>query len=437
MNVAAGVSSSAPRVRSTAQPGPVHAVEQGDPRRLRIVVLDYAGHPAQVQLSRVLAGRGHSVLHLHCPACPSGKGALDLQADDSRTLRIEPIDLDQQFNRYEYHRRVLQEWTFAERAARRIGSERPDVVVLSNVPLLSHSRLAHRLQRMGVPMVLWQQDIRSRAISSAGRHLPLFGRVVGRLANRLERQVALTSARVVAISSAFVPTLRDWGVSRERITVLPNWAPLDEMPVASRQNPWARTHGLHDRRVVLYSGTLGLKHDPSVLFRFAEFLRDHEPHARMVVVSEGRGREWLQRRLAAHPLPQLVLLDYQPYDVLPEVLGAADILVTLLEPDAGAFSVPSKVLNYLCAGRALLGVIPPDNAAAEMINESGAGVVVGPGQPHAAIEALQALLADDSGRAEAAAAGRAFAERAFDIEHVTDVFEGLVAAAAGVAATRH
>ena len=40
------------------------------------------------------------------------------------------------------------------------------------------------------------------------------------------------------------------------------------------------------------------------------------------------------------------------------MLASADVLVALLETDAGAFSVPSKVLTSLSAGRPILAAIP-------------------------------------------------------------------------------
>ena len=52
------------------------------------------------------------------------------------------------------------------------------------------------------------------------------------------------------------------------------------------------------------------------------------------------------RRPHASSVP-LTLLPFQPYADLPDVLGSGDILVVLLEQDAGEFSVPSKTLSYL------------------------------------------------------------------------------------------
>ena len=178
--------------------------------------------------------------------------------------------------------------------------------------------------------------------------------------------------------------------------------------------------GLGDHPVVLYSGTLGLKHDPSILAVVSERLRVSHPEARVVVISEGKGRDWLEawkderstgttgatgRTSAAdrtagagvvggEDVDNLVLLDFQPYSDLPAVLGSADVLVAVLEPDASRFSVPSKVLTYLCAGRAIVGVLPPENAVAEILTSHGAGLVVGRDEVAGEVERL---LDDPSG----------------------------------------
>ena len=68
----------------------------------------------------------------------------------------------------------------------------------------------------------------------------------------------------------------------------------------------------------------------------------------------------------------------QPFERFPEVLASADILVAMIEPDAGDFSVPSKVLSYLCAGRPIVLAAPSSNLAASIVKEAGAGIVVEP-----------------------------------------------------------
>jgi colanic acid biosynthesis glycosyl transferase WcaI len=396
---------------------------------VRIVVHDYSGHPGQVHLSRELARRGHQVEHQFCSAYVTGRGATERRADDPATFTVRPVELSKDFARYSPVVRVRQELQYARAASRTIASARPDVVVLSNVPLLSLLLVTTVLRLKRLPYVFWHQDVYSNAIDVIARsRLGAAGAVVGWLAQRAERRVARGAEAVVPISDSFRSQLDAWGVDRAAVTVVPNWAALDEMPQRPKDNPWSRAQGLATSPVLLYAGTLGLKHDPALLADLAAGVPDG---ATVVVVSEGRGRTWLEGAKAERGLSDLRLLDYQPYDELPDVLASADVLIVVLESDASRYSVPSKVLNYLCAGRAVLAVLPEDNGVAQTLRQAGAGVVVAPGDAAAAVAEALRLLADPRECAERGHAGRAYAERTFDVVAVGEVFERVLRTAAG------
>ena len=173
--------------------------------------------------------------------------------------------------------------------------------------------------------------------------------------------------------------------------------------------------------VVMYAGTLGLKHDPSVI---AELVRSAPNDCRIVVVSEGKGEKWLEKHCSDNT--QLILLDYQPYEQLPNMLASADVLLAILEQDASRYSVPSKVLNYLCAGRPVLALLPSDNPAAHMLKSAEAGIVTPPGDHGMAAATLNYLLSDLPLRERMAANGRHYAEQAFDMRTIGDSFERVI-----------
>jgi len=69
----------------------------------------------------------------------------------------------------------------------------------------------------------------------------------------------------------------------------------------------------------------------------------------------------------------------------------------LLVPDAdgrGKGVLSGKVFEYLAAGRPILAVVPPDGAAAGLVRETGAGVVVPPDDVDAIREALVGMHAE-------------------------------------------
>jgi putative colanic acid biosynthesis glycosyltransferase WcaI len=412
-------------------------------KRQRIVVHDFAGHPFQVDLSRHLARRGHDVLHVHCASYTSGKGGVDAADDEvfvgagdgathtAGRFRVVGLRAGREFARYSPVRRVTQEVAYGRRFARLAAGFRPDVVVSCNVPLLAHAVAARWCDRHDVPWVFWLQDLYSVAAGAeaTNRAGPL-GRVLGHGFEAIERSLLRRAAHVVPITDDFLPQLERWGVEAGRCTPVENWAPLDDLPVRPRSNAWRREHGLGDRFTFLYSGTLGLKHRPELLYALA---RQHVDDADVMVVSEGRGEARLREMLRTQGhLPNLRLVPFQPFDRYPDVLGAADVLVTLLEPTAGTYSVPSKVLSYLCAGRPILAAVPHENLAARTIQQrAGAGLVVDPTDEEAFLVAGKRLRNESQLRATCGWDARAYAEATFDSGRITDRFAEILDGAVG------
>jgi glycosyltransferase involved in cell wall biosynthesis len=238
----------------------------------------------------------------------------------------------------------------------------------------------------------------------------------------LENRAIRAHHHVVAISNSLRIAAIRARVPPSKCSVIENWAPLDDLPPRCRANAWARAHNLVDETVFLYAGTLGLKHRPELLVTLARGLRDCGV---VVVVSEGPGAEIVASTAAAERLPNLRVMPFQPFADLPDVLGAADVLVVLLEPSAGAFSVPSKVLTYLCAGKPLLAFVPPENLAAVVVAERAeAGIVVT--EEDMFVESALRLARDADLRERLGRSGRDYAELNFDIDRIASEFESLM-----------
>jgi glycosyltransferase involved in cell wall biosynthesis len=308
---------------------------------------------------------------------------------------------------------------------------RPDAVVSSNNPLLSQALLLAACRRIGAGFVFWQQDIHGLAMQRIiADRVPLLGGRIGTLPPALERRLLRASDAVVTIADDFVGTVSDWGVRADKVHVIENWAPLEELPELQQDNRWAREHGLAGKRVVLYAGTLGLKHNPDVLFELARRLRG-DPDARVVVISEGLGADRLRQLLARDDPKSLVVLGFQPYEQMPEVLATADVLVALLGAEFERLSIPSKVLTYHCAGRALLVAMPDRNLAARIVQRAGSGIVVDPRDQLEFIEAATQLLDNPDLRRGLGGRARDYAERTFAIGAVADRFETVLRQAIG------
>lgn len=392
---------------------------------MRLIVHDFSGHPFQAELARSLAQRGHQVLHAQCASYSSGKGTF---GGDPGNPRYVAISLGREFERYRTGRRLLDEIRYARRFVAVARPFQPDLVISCNDPLVAKAIFGLWAARRRLPWIFWLQDIYSIAMTREAAKRSRLGRLVGEGLQWVERRLLRAADGVVAITDDFGPTLDAWGIDARKRTVIENWAPLDEVPPRPRGNPWRRDAGLGDRFVFLYAGTLGLKHDPGLLRRVAEA----DATAEVVVVSTGLGADQLRAGLVAEPLPNLHVFPFQPWEILPDVLGAADVLVVLLDDEAGVFSVPSKILTCLCAGRPILASIPSSNLGARTIEAAGAGLTIPPGEAEGFIAAAKQLRDDEGARLRMGDAARTYALAAFDIVAITDRFERVIEQAAGV-----
>ena len=393
---------------------------------MRCLIHDFAGHPFQVQLSRELATRGHYVTHAFPTGLPGPKGRLQKSDSDPDRLSICPIPLSGSFRKYSPSRRFVTQRKYAGDIKALISEHKPNVVLSGNTPIDVQGELLWYCRRNNIGFVHWVQDVYCHAIEFflrrkfKGLASPLSMPFRG-----LEKIVVSKSSSTVVIAPAFKTLLTEWGIPESKIRILENWAPLDEVPAFPRRNAWAAEHGLEDKPVFLYSGTLGLKHRPDLLYDIAKTLGNA---CKVVVISEGVGRDFLEKM---PPLDNLLLLNFQTYNRLPEVLASADVLLATLEADAGQFAVPSKILTYLCAGRPLLLAAPQANLAASVIQRSQGGMVVDPNNTAAWLEAAKRLCFNEELRAELAGNARRYAEETFDIKKIGSAFEETLIHACG------
>lgn len=396
-----------------------------------VAVHDFSGHPFQADLARRLAARGHRVLHLSSAEYVSGKGRLQLEPGDPDTLAFEQISVGRPFNKYAPVDRIRWELDYGRATSRRLA-DWPGVVIACNLPLVSTAQFVRSARRTRMPWIFWHQDVYSAAMSDeASRRLPrVLARPVAKSFDQLEAWCARQAGHVIAIGEGFRAVYERWNIDQSRVSVIPNWAPLAEIVPADRTNPQAATvfAGSVDSDVrLLYAGTLGRKHNPGLLIDLLEAARAAGISAVLSVVSEGEAADELRQVAATRVDLPLTVHPFQPAAHLSDTLGAADVLVGLLEPEATTFSIPSKVLTYMAAGRPLIGLMPLDNPAASDI-DACQGFVAEP-TPEGAVRAahwLAEAAADAEQRTQIGLQTRAVAEEKFDPDRITSRFEQVI-----------
>jgi glycosyltransferase involved in cell wall biosynthesis len=177
---------------------------------------------------------------------------------------------------------------------------------------------------------------------------------------------------------------------------VPPWADVHNIrPLPERENPLAAEFNPEGKRVVLYSGNMGVSHDIDSILEAARLLADHED---ILFLFIGAGEKWQTARdfRDRHGLTNIAVHAFQPEERLPYTMSLASVSLVALDAGAEDLMIPSKVFYYLAAGAAVIGICSGRNELQEVIDGSGGGLCVPPGEPRALAEALTALLVDEA-----------------------------------------
>jgi glycosyltransferase involved in cell wall biosynthesis len=253
------------------------------------------------------------------------------------------------------------------------------------------------------------------------------GTIDGLLA-RVGRFTVKHADRIVALGDTMKRRLMETKRAEpERIRVIHNWADTEAIRPGSKDNAFARAHGLVDKFVVMHSGNVGLSQDVDGLLDAAERLRDL-PDLVIAIVGEGARKRTLQAAAQRRGLTNVRFFPYQPKSELNNSFATADIFIVSLKRGLAGFIVPSKLYSILAAGRPFIAAVEPDCEVAEIARSHDCGIVVEPGDRDGMAEAIRRLHADQVSRARLASRARAASvmynrRRAVDAYH--ELFEDL------------
>jgi glycosyltransferase involved in cell wall biosynthesis len=254
----------------------------------------------------------------------------------------------------------------ANRAAiRLVKREGIDVVVTTSPPSSVHLVGAIAKRATGVR---WVADLRDSL--GAHPHRRAESRLVRAkewTSQRVARLVARRADAIVAVSDAIAAEARALG-PRGPVTMIANGSDFDDFDGIEYRRG--------ERFRITHTGSFFGKRDPRP---FLTALADSglEVEARFLGDFRSADRVWAEELDLGD---RLRLLPYAPRRESLELQRDSDALLLLI-PDAGGRGkgvLSGKVFEYLAAERPILAVVPPEGAAAELIRETGAGVVVAP-----------------------------------------------------------
>jgi hypothetical protein len=289
------------------------------------------------------------------------------------------------------------------------ASGHADVVVVSSPTFFSIGSAWLLARLRGARLVVEIRDLWPAIFTELG---VLTNRRVIRVLERLELAAYAAADEIVVVSEGFRDNLISRGVSPGRIHTIRNGVSLGRFDPATRPDPSVRAslRATPGDCLVLYLGTHGISQGLPGIAEAAARLAAHPIH--FAFVGEGADKPRLERKVTDLGLRNVSLHPGVPHEDVPGLLAAADIaLVPLRDVPLFATFIPSKMFEYLAAGKAVIGSVTGE--AAQILREAGASVVP-PEDSLALADAIRELATSPQRRQAMGRAGRAHVERCYD-----------------------
>lgn len=267
-------------------------------------------------------------------------------------------------------------------------------VALTDPPIIGLAALAARPRR---GMVFYCQDIFPQV---AGLLEDFQSDGVNYVLERLNRYLVRQAKRIVSLGDTMSARLIEGkGADPAKITVIHNWADTTAIEPSTKDNDFARAHGLAQRFVVLHAGNIGLSQNLDVVLDAAAILK---PRTDIVIlfIGDGNRRAALERDARARGLDNVRFLPYQPRESLRWTYATSDVCLVSLRPGLAGYIVPSKIYPILAAGRPYIAAVETATEVAALTDRHRCGVIVTPGDATALAAAI-GKLAGDPGEREA------------------------------------
>lgn len=281
-------------------------------------------------------------------------------------------------------------------------AKRPDVIYAYHPPLTvgiaaSIIRFFRRVPVVYDIQDMWPDTLRATGMFSNERLLAIVSRVCDWVYRHVDR--------LVVLSPGFKKLLIERGVPEKKIDVIYNWCAEEEVTSTHEAFfSFSDASKFH----VLFAGNMGKAQALDSVLDAAKILQQRAKAVVFVFLGGGVEVDRLKLKAVEYSLDNVTFLPAVPMTEVGKYLRAADALLVHLKKDPlFTITIPSKTQAYMAVGRPLLMAV--DGDAADLVKESGCGVIVESENVDSLVSGVETLLdSSDDERALMSNKGREF-----------------------------
>ena len=277
--------------------------------------------------------------------------------------------------------RFLESFSFGKAAAQYVGRFYKEIgVIYANTwPLFGQYYLIKTAKKYNIPCIIHVQDIYPESYC---QKLPkLLGGILYKMFLPIDKYVLKYAMGVIAISPTMIHYLSESrGVDEMKFMLVRNWQ--NDRAYIETYTPLKEKNRVCE---IMYLGSINPTANVPLIIDAISDLNNNKYH--LSVIGDGPEKE--------HCIEIARYLDLNvTFDtVMPEQVASkqakADILVLCLKKGVAKTATPSKLTAYMLTGRPIIASVDLDSDCANIIRESGCGLVVEPENAKALAVAIE------------------------------------------------
>ena len=240
-------------------------------------------------------------------------------------------------------------------------------------------------KRLKVPYVYNLQDIFPDSLVNAG--MTSEGSIIWKIGRKIEDFTYNQADKIIVISQGFKRNIMQKGVPEEKIEVISNWIDLDSVhPVERKDNRLISEFGLDPNKfIVVYAGNFGAAQGADIVLKVAKELDEYED---IQFVIFGGGPYFMDAKNEAEGLKNVFIHELLPQERVSEVYSLGDVALITCKAGTGKAGMPSKTWSIMACNTPIIASFDTDSDLADVIKDSGSGVVIEPEQTDSIINEI-------------------------------------------------
>lgn len=235
----------------------------------------------------------------------------------------------------------------------------------------------------GCPVVLWVQDLWPDSLSATGY---VKNKTILKLVECVVRFIYAHVDLLLVQSPAFIKPVQQL-TKNTKVLYYPNSVNDSFSSPSNVEIP--PLDKLGEGFSVMFAGNIGAAQGVDVIVEAADLLREHED-INFFVLGDGSCREEIVKAVQERSLSNFYLPGHFPVETMPGFMQKASVLlVTLTDQPIFHVTVPSKVQDYMAAGKPIVASL--NGEGARLVVEAGAGLATPAGDGAALAETIRYL----------------------------------------------